>query len=403
MSWIRKYPTATTSKLNNQPTLRPQPQPLAQPVIVQQTPRPQEQPVVVQQPRQQPPPSRVLLQTIDDYLTLSSYSTNTETSIRDSAGNFLIYDVFIRRNTLYLVSTFYAQGTPKINIFIDGVIPNEVAFDQGEPIRYFWMSVGNKKEFTCRINGITKTLKPEVIDGRNRVHKMAVATLFKYESPEDIQRFVSYYRKEGADQFYFYYNGAQLPEGLPKSGDINYKIWNFPYWNETTYGHNAQMTFLTSYRLRYFEANEWNVMIDMDEYIFSKIPNKTILEYLNSSNWHLIRIQSHWAKVSEDNASVNINKMPTPRYNKYIYRHFFKPLFGIHSPKMFSNQEYLEGGDVNTLYIAHVTNMKNKYTTIYSTNNERESLLEVDAEVRPIFSDPQPLPAQTQVLQIETQ
>ena len=406
MSWIRKYPTTWAVPKGPVPVPVPKtPLPIQQQPI-QTTTQPQ-----TTQPQTQVQTTQQQLQPVQDYSKIVNFigtlSPEQQGTVKDSTGTILIFDYFIRKNTLYLIATFTSQGLPKINLVIDGVIPTEIAYDQGEPIRYFFMPVGNKREFSCRLNGRTQTIRPEIVDCQNRIHKLAIATLFKFEGKEDIQRFLEYYRKQGVDMFYFYFNGPSLPEDFPKGSDIFYKLWNFPYWNTTRYTHNAQMTFMASYRLRYFEANEWNLMIDLDEYVLSHIRDQPLVEYLMKSNWHLVKIRSHWAKLSEDGTTVIYNQESEKGREKYAYKHYFKPMFGIHSPKPYRSEEYLEGGDTNTLFLVHITNMKNMYTTELSTNLDREKWVTTDADSRVLFTSmqtPPPLPpSQTQVLPIKTE
>lgn len=401
MSWIRKYPTAPRTKES-----APAPAPAPAPPVVQKPSLTilndylvlSKTPVQPEVPKTSTPPPSVQ----------SRVQTAPPSSIRDENGNFLLFDIFIRRNVLYFVSTFYGTGLPKLQIVVDGIVPTEVAYDQGEPIRYFWLPVGERKEFSCRINGRQMILRPDVVDGRNRIYPLAIATLFKYETPKDIERFLTYYRAQGVAKFYLYYNGSTLPANLPTGNDILYKTWDFPYWNEKAqYKHNAQMTFLTSFRLRYSEANEWSAIIDLDEYILVNRANETILSFLNKSGWHLYQLKSYWARISDDERTVLVNSAPNPSQTKYIYKHFFKGMIGIHKPKPYREQDFLEGGHDSALQIAHIVNPEGKYQTAFSSNQNRESLIVEPGIVRSflISLSPEPLlqPSQTQVQMQETQ
>jgi hypothetical protein len=298
-------------------------------------------------------------------------------TLRDEKGNLVIFDYFIRRQTLYLVSTFTGIASPQLSIQINGQTPNEVRFDQGEPVRYFWLPVGDAKQFTCRLNGRTQTIRPEIVDSTNRKHKLAVATLFKYETPEEVARFIKYYRNQGVDKFYFYFNGSSLPERMPQADDIFYKLWDFPYWNtNTAYSHLAQTTFLTSYRLRYHETNEWSIMVDLDEYVVTMDPSLRIIDYLNKTTYHLYNMESYWGGFRDDMMALIYNQTSQPKFNKYIYKHYFKGMFGVHGPKNFPREQYLEG-EGPSLHIVHIVNMNNKDRT----SNVVEPLVERDVVV----------------------
>jgi hypothetical protein len=349
MSWIRRFPTPQPKKSSEPGSSTPLPNPIPIP-----SPPPAPLPV---------PTARAILQDYSEIMNSSNlFNNSVQPSIRDENGQYLIVDYFIRRNILYLISTFTAKGTPKITLTIDGTAPTEVAYDEGEPARYFYIPIGDKKQFTCRINGKSYTLRPEVVDGRNRVNRFAIATLFKYETPAEIERFLAHYRIQGADKFYFYYNGPTIPENLPTGADIFYKTWDFPYWNQTQYIHLAQMTFLTSYRLRYHEANEWSALVDLDEYMLPGDGNTTLKKFLETTDQHLYRLESRWGAFSEDSSEIRFNPQAEPRMQKYIYKHFFKGLFGIHGPKLYRSEDYLEGKK-DELFVVHIANMANKDRT----------------------------------------
>ena len=180
--------------------------------------------------------------------------------IRDATGQVIIYDIFVRDNICYLISTYHRQSDPPLNIVVNGCVAKEVGFKEYEPIRYFHVPVLTPPT-AVTINGVTHELTaPVPVVSRLGGGGIAVATLFKNDRAF-VSSAVDWYRAQGVEDFYFYFNGPTLPEGLPTGMGIHYGIWDFPYWNAQKYpdsfNHGAQTTFLTMIRLRYMPYHSW--------------------------------------------------------------------------------------------------------------------------------------------------
>lgn len=250
----------------------------------------------------------------------------------------IIFDTFIRDGTLYLVSTYWSTSKPKVNVSVDGFKVEEHGLNQGEPVRYFSCKVNNVADLRIRVNGLLHRVKPSIVVVPLKVKKrFAIATLFKHESPALIRRFLEYYRKQGCDAFYLYYNGPVLPNDMPFGTDIYYRLWNFPYFNKThDYIHCAQMTFLTTVRFRHFEDCNWLALIDMDEIIYNLDNGCSLIDYIERCNdYDVIKLQNHWSTCPQSGGPITYSLIGNgwSIRTKCIYNRRFTGTFSIHEPK----------------------------------------------------------------------
>lgn len=249
----------------------------------------------------------------------------------------IIFDTFIRDGTLYLVSTFWSSHTPRVNVSVDGFKVEEHGLNQGEPLRYFSCKVNNATDLNIRVNGLLHRVKPTTVVPLKVKNRFAIATLFKHESPSLIRRFLEYYRKQGCDAFYLYYNGPVLPSDLPAGADIHYREWDYPYFNKThDFIHCAQTTFLTTVRFRHFDDCNWLALIDMDEFIYNLDCGCALIDYIERcSDCDVIKIQNHWSTCSQSGGPITYSLVSNgwSIRTKCIYNRRFTGTFSIHEPK----------------------------------------------------------------------
>ena len=265
-----------------------------------------------------------------------------------------IYDIFIKNSQIYLISTHISSKDKDVTVSINDIELSEFSKNEWEPMRYFVGPIPNSDTIIIKINNkICKTININSIEHcipiENK-HKLAFATLFK-DDYYFVEKTVNHYRKQGVDCFYLYYNGANLPDGLPQAPDIIYKTWNIqPYtWNNSEWIHNAQTTFITSFRLKYFEDNEWIIMADIDELIIN-CEGDQITDILDMNTDDYIRTGNCWAKLS--NNDILYSSEVIPRLSKCIYRGTYKKWPGIHYPKDISDNNIS-----NCLKMLHVTDV----------------------------------------------
>ena len=256
--------------------------------------------------------------------------------IKGADGRIIVFDAFIKQDILYLISTYYSVDEKPIVIELNGVALKEAGHKEYEPVRYFYGPAPIKTTVTIHINGMAHLITPERLEPRSG--EFAVATLFKYDSAR-ISDFVTYYRKQGCQKFYLYYNGPTLPESLPQASDIVYRCWDFLYWNcphdaltrDIKFSHCAQMTFLTSMRHRYMKDYVWFGLIDLDEWTYTE--GQTVLRSLQCESTDCIVVKNHWA--FRDGAELKYNPVGLKECNrtKVFYRNTFGGECSIHFPK----------------------------------------------------------------------
>jgi len=308
--------------------------------------------------------------------------------ILNTENKIIIFDYFIRKSNIYLISTYWSsknryisESTPKLDITINNNKVEEHGFDENEPLRYFKYQINKKIKLpiTLSINNNDYLIMPETIKPLKKKHKFAIATLFKNETSEWIQRFINYYKKQGVDAFYFYYNGPlkDMTSNLPQGKNIFYIIWDYQYWYEDVkYKHFAQTTFLMDFRLKYYDDNEFVAMIDLDEYIYNSLDSRTIYEYIKDLNKDIIVVANHWSTISGNELKYNINASPWDRRTKVIYNTKYQGYFGIHwiKPKKSTNDRLVKSTNLKLLHVIDVlhperTEKIEKYTRVTKNIN----------------------------------
>jgi hypothetical protein len=263
--------------------------------------------------------------------------------IREAQGRTVIYDAFVRGGVCYLVSTYWHYRDPPLTVVVGGVVAEEIGINKYEPVRYFRVPVtGPVRAVT--IDGIEHTL-PEpipVIDGTGG-RGIAVATLFKHDHAH-VGSMIEWYRAQGIENFYLYFNGPALPPGLPNGKGVHYGLWNFQYWNradyrnkETGWVHAAQTAFLTMVRLRHMPDHSWIGLVDIDECVANP-EGSTVAETLACipAEYDVVRVRNRWAFRSHDRLMYTMVGDPASEWDartKCFYRGTYTGLCGVHRPK----------------------------------------------------------------------
>ena len=253
-------------------------------------------------------------------------------------GKTFIYDIFIKQNILYLVSTYYSHSDPPISVYVNGAKTTEVGYNQCEPARYFYITAPENPNITIKINDKEYYFTAR-IEQSISTDKIGIGTLFK-DDYNRITDFIKYYTSQGISEFYLYYNGPTLPANLPSGSNIHYRCWNYPYWHsDCQHRHGAQMPFLTTMRLLHIPDHKWFFLIDLDEFIIHTDHIK-LDNYLDTipHSIRVIQVRNHWAKKEGYMITYSKNAAPWNMRSKCIYRNTFTDLCSIHAPKNNANQ-----------------------------------------------------------------
>jgi len=257
--------------------------------------------------------------------------------IKDSKGRTLIYDAFVKHGILTLVSVYYHYMDPPLAIIVNGKQATECGVNEGEPCRYFEVPVSEIPS-SIQIDGQTYPIEVSILDTVAGSKGLAVATLFK-DDHRFLGQMVDYYRKKGVTYFYLFYNGPQLPDGLPSGPDLHYGLWDFTYWNyfgvvhdirDLGWRHAAQPAFLTMIQTKYLADHSWLGLVDIDEFVYPE--RGTLIETLERSSQDVVLVASHWAYLNKGN-SVLYTLTADYKRSKAFYRGRYTGLVGIHGPK----------------------------------------------------------------------
>ena len=221
-----------------------------------------------------------------------------------SNTNMLFFDMFYKNNKIYMIMPIY--NAPALPEYITLTVNNNVLRmteshikDSNEPIliyMYEYISPHNSViEVNVKlINDMKKTYtlihiytQPQRDIANKQANKfLALTTLFKndyYLFP----LFYNYYKEQGVDHFYMYYNGVITP-GIKTVFDkpgVTLVEWNFHYWNPrgVKYPHHAQMGQMHHALYKYGkDIYDYMIFCDLDEYLH--IPKNKCIETISPNN-----------------------------------------------------------------------------------------------------------------------
>lgn len=211
----------------------------------------------------------------------------------------LFFDIFYKNNKIYMIMPIYnAPASPEditltVNNNVLHITESHIK-DSNEPILIFiyeYITPPNcVVEVNVRLtNNMTKTydLIHIYTQPQTQTNKfLALTTLFKndyYLFP----LFYNYYKKQGVDHFFMYYNGIITPEIRKVFGkqDVTLIEWNFHYWNPrgAKYFHHAQMGQMHHALYKYGkDIYDYMIFCDLDEYLH--IPKNKCIETIAPNN-----------------------------------------------------------------------------------------------------------------------
>ena len=206
--------------------------------------------------------------------------------IRLDKIKLLFFDIFYKNNKIYMIMPIYnTPATPqnivvKINNTILKLVERHVK-DSNEPALihiYEYISPPNTRVTVHikLINNATMScdLQHEYtcVNTPTDIYRfLALTTLFKNDYWL-FPLFYNYYKEQGVQHFYMYYNGTITPEisKIFNREDVTLIEWNFHYWNprEIKYAHHAQMGQMHHALYKYGkDIYDYMVFCDFDEYL----------------------------------------------------------------------------------------------------------------------------------------
>ena len=253
----------------------------------------------------------------------------------------LFFDIFYKNNKIYLLMPIYNVPAPQeqITLIVNNKIMNlseSYVKDSNEPILvyvYEYITPPNTviKVSVKLINNMINSYNiqhiytlPDKSLNKNSNNFLALTTLFKYDYYL-FPLFYNYYKEQGVQHFYMYYNGTITPEisKIFDKHDVTLVEWNFHYWNPrgVKYPHHAQMGQMHHALYKYGkDIYDYMIFCDLDEYLHipknkfieSTTPDVSLPRYgyssntlkqfiINNPNTDIFGFCNYWANTLDDN------------------------------------------------------------------------------------------------------
>lgn len=191
-------------------------------------------------------------------------------------------------------------------------------------------------------------------------YNLVLMTLFYSEKPYELERFYKYYRQQGVDHFFMYYNGdLSLKTDLPLSDDISYINWNFIYWCyiNNSRVHHAQIPAMVSFHKKFLPLSTYALMIDTDEYLVCD--NMTIKDYLYSNQINKNIFTRHcWAKADFKTGKIKYIEEESRRGKTVLYSDACEISF---LPSVHKCSETID----SEIKLLHAKNLQKQYDSEY--------------------------------------
>lgn len=233
----------------------------------------------------------------------------------------IFFNIFLKDGELYLICPINKETdliSKEIVIMFNNKnlrLNREIIKDKYEPtqILIYEFPINNCDSFDILVKykQFSKNFILKNIISKKK-YKLTLTTLFKTDF-NLINIFYDYYKKQGVEHFYLYYNG-QITDNLKKlcnKIDITLIEWNYQYWNTNAkYSrHYAQLGQMHDAIYR-FGKNICDYMIfcDLDEYMH--VEKKKLINLVEDKNVDTFGFKNIWANTID-------NKVPDIFPNKF--------------------------------------------------------------------------------------
>ena len=315
----------------------------------------------------------------DSFINTSIHnSIHTINPFEINTDELLFFDIFHKNNKVYLIQPVYSStpldlSTLKIQYNdTELIMEKKLSKISREPIQiliYTFKSTNPNNTITVTYNSVLKDYNLPHIQSSEK-NTLSITTLFK-DDYSLIAIFYEYYKKEGVEKFYMYYNGILTNDIRDKFNlpGIILIEWNYKYWNDDhyTFKHHAQIGQINHALYRYGkDLNSHMIFCDLDEYMYT--PNNTLFKTIeNSPSIDMFGFCNRWANTLDNKIPhrfpiiFNITKQYTfPERSKCIYKVSSVSIIDIHG-------EYLLYSTINKsldYILFHFYNWTRSYRTI---------------------------------------
>lgn len=234
-------------------------------------------------------------------------------------NDFTLFDVFWKNKLIYLILSINNNVLNENNLLvslnqIDLNFKEKIVKNKYEPTLIFIYHDKNidiNKDLIVKIVYKGKKFKKKVekvFNNNNSNNFLSLTTLFKddyYLFPN----FYKYYKSQGVQHFFMYYNGLLSNEikKIFNYSDVTLIEWNFRYWNSSKckYAHHAQLGQIHHALYKYGKNNyKYMIFNDLDEYLF--IQNVKLIDYIKlNTKFSSFGFKNVWAKTIDN--SINFS------------------------------------------------------------------------------------------------
>jgi len=188
----------------------------------------------------------------------------------------LYHSIFYKNGIVYVIQPIYVESDMYFKLFDKQgkviSLTSQIIKDQWEPIIISLFKIQNDQE-SIEVFLKFGTIKIKKILNHIKTTKdkfLSLTTLFK-DDYKLINTFYDYYKKQGVEHFYLYYNGKFPLPFINDKEDITFIEWNSVYHSRNAYisPHIAQTGQIHDAIYRYGKDNsEYMIFCDLDEYLF---------------------------------------------------------------------------------------------------------------------------------------
>ena len=263
-------------------------------------------------------------------------------------SKLLFFDIIYKNNNIYLIMPIYNIPANPDNIIVSVnnapiKLTESHVKDSNEPILIYIYEYNSPPNSVIKVNislinnmiqsydliHIYTIIKHhdhifnnvfKNINNNNNNNFLALTTLFKHDYYL-FPLFYNYYKNQGVQHFYMYYNGIITPEisKVFNKPDVTLVEWNFHYWNPrgNKYAHHAQMGQMHHALYKYGkDVYDYMIFCDLDEYLHipknkfiepqSQYLDNTLREFIkNNSEIDVFGFCNIWANTINDKIPDN--------------------------------------------------------------------------------------------------
>ena len=309
--------------------------------------------------------------------------------------DFTLFDIFKKLDKIYINLSINDSVVPYKELIVKMnskilLFNSQIVKDSNEPTLILIYNVPHSANipdtlhFEVTYNNQTyKTISKEIVPLINK-KKLALTTLFK-DDFEHFPMFYKYYKEEGVEHFYMYYNGIidnKIKELFNKK-DVTLIEWDFRYWNcRHKYIHHAQLGQIHNFLYKYGkDSYEYTIFCDLDEYLH--INNTTLRSYITNKNKIFYRFNNIWSDFIDRRIPNTFprtflvhKKKDTLSRSKTIYKLDKISVLGIHyCSTQISLEKKYKIIDLDMYHFYKISTKKRSYNTFKIITIKRGDLL----------------------------